>query len=270
MAEGWDDWDDDFGTTDNNQPMPTSTTSNDDYAWVDDNTQASSSFNGGDNQFSDWQEDSSQDTNWGTPQGTQQTLQGFETNSSMDDFGDFGGAEIENNNTKKFNLGLKQAGVIIAGGFILLALILYVISNINVSKKPTNTNSTQTNQQQQQNTNQNNSSQTSNQNNANEEASTPKTNKSDVALITVPKSTSVDYSGKIYEATGSVVNKTKYLCDNQLVYLIQVEIPFGSDTMTVNYFCGYNVYNNVATGDVVTVNYQQVSDTCFSVNTLVK
>lgn len=262
MADGWDNWDDGFGDTDN-QPMPTGTTSNDDYAWVDENTQASSSFSSEEDNFSDWQ-GASQDTDWGTSQDTKQVSQGFESNSSVDDFSDFG----DNNNTKKFNLNLKQAGIIIAGGFIMLALLLYIVSNINVSKKPmtTTNNSNQINQSQQQQ----NVPQSDSQVAQKEEVPISNTNKSDVSLITVPNNTSVDYSGKIYEATGSVVKKTKYLCENQLVYLIQVEIPFGSDNMTVNYFCGYNVYNNVATGDVVTVNYQQVSDTCFSVNTLVK
>ena len=118
MAEGWDDWDDSFGTADNNQPMPTSTTSNDDYAWVDDNTQASSSFNGEESQLSNWQEDDfSQDlsnNDWSTSQSSNDDWSDFSSNSDVND--------------KKFNLNLKQAGVIIAVGFILLALVLYIIN----------------------------------------------------------------------------------------------------------------------------------------------
>lgn len=237
------DFEDDWGE----QPMPTSTPSEDNYIWDDSSSQDNSGFEGGTGQFDGWQGGSQiQDT------------------GNINDIDDFSGATTP---TNRFNLSMKQAGVVIAGGFIVLALVLYFISNININKKPRQSNQVPTQQTQQQPV-----QQTQQQPMQQTEAQPTQqpVSKSDVALVNVPNNTQVDYSGKIYEATGSVTNKSRYLTNNQLVYLIQVEIPFGSESMVVNYFCGYNVYNSVNSGDVVTVNYQQVSDTCFSVNTLIK
>ena len=170
------------------------------------------------------------------------------TQIDVDNFGDFGGAEL--NSGKKVSLNLKSAGMLIAVSFVLLAIVLFAINSINA--KPASKPQQQQGQQQTQ-----------------PQAQT-KPAKSDVSLIPVPSTTQVDYSGKIYEATGTVTSKSKYLCGNQVVYLIKVEIQMGGSAMNISYFCGYNVYNGVSNGDVVTVKYQQVSDACFSVNTISK
>lgn len=261
MSDNWDDWEDDFGSA-NNQPTPTATTSNDDYAWVDDSSQDNSSLNGGVSQASNWQEDFPDDSS------NQGYTRGNEINGSdSTDFNDFSNNEIENNVTnRRFNLNMKQAGIVIAGGFVVLALLLYILNNINFSKKPVPQQAYNNEATQQQSSNTAPQEQPAQQ----AQVQTQPTVKSDVSLITVPKDTTIDYSGKIYEATGMVTDKQKYLCDNQVVYLIKVDIQMGTNSMSANYFCGYNVFNSVSVGDVVTVNYQQVSDTCFSVNTLVK
>ena len=197
MAEGWDDWNDGFEDI-SSQSIPTNTTSNDDYAWVDDNTQASSSFNGEESQLSNWQEDDfSQDlsnNDWSTSQSSNDDWSTSNSSnddwstsqSSNDDWGDF--SSNSDVNDKKFNLNLKQAGVIIAVGFILLALILYIINSINISKKPADINQQQ---EQQQSVSQSNTV----NNQVNEGVSNTSTNKSDVGLVSVPNNASIDYSG---------------------------------------------------------------------------
>lgn len=93
---------------------------------------------------------------------------------------------------------------------------------------------------------------------------------SDGKMTELPADTQIDYSGSLYETTGTVHNKIKYLEDSQVVYCIQVSAKIGDSSKLINYYCGYNVFSGVQEGDTVTVSYQVVSDTCYSVNTISK
>lgn len=89
-------------------------------------------------------------------------------------------------------------------------------------------------------------------------------------MMELPADTQVDYSGSLYETQGTVHNKIKYLENSQVVYCVQINAKIGESSKLVNYYCGYNVYSSVEEGDTVSVSYQVVSDTCYSVNTISK
>ena len=93
---------------------------------------------------------------------------------------------------------------------------------------------------------------------------------SDNGMVTIPGSTSLDYSSNVTQAQGVVSSLTRYLQDGQVIYCVNLDISVGATTTPVHYYCGYNVYSQVSVGDILNVEYQQVSDNCFSVCTISK
>lgn len=148
-------------------------------------------------------------------------------------------------------LGYKMVAVIVAGVFVILALILLGLGNMNITKKK----QTQTNQQTQ------TSQQTQN---------TQQVDKDSVSLVEIPNNYSLDYNGQVYEANGTVVDKVKYLIGNQVVYDVVINISVGSSSERVNFYCNYSSFSAVNIGDLVTVKYQQVQEGYISVNEIVK
>ena len=80
----------------------------------------------------------------------------------------------------------------------------------------------------------------------------------------------MDYTGDVYEASGKVTAKTKYLDGHQVVYLLEISLVFGSTTETVDFWCSYSTWTAVRVGDVVQTTYQQVSDGYISLNSVTK
>lgn len=102
----------------------------------------------------------------------------------------------------------------------------------------------------------------------NSQTSTPAANTT--SFIEIPTETTLNYDGDVYSANGIVKAKTKYLYGNQVVYCISLDITAGSATQEVNYFCNYSSFTAVKSGDMVTVDYQQVADGYISVNSISK
>lgn len=151
------------------------------------------------------------------------------------------------------NFGYKTVGVVVALALVIIAFILLSLSSISLVKKEDNNNNrtTRVETQTQSNTKvQNNTSVTS--------------------LTNIPPSTYMDYSNPIVSSQGVVSKLSKYLQDGQVIYCIDLSISLGVSSTTVHYYCGYNTFSQVSVGDVLTVDYQQVSETCFSVCTISK
>lgn len=149
---------------------------------------------------------------------------------------------------------VKFVGIALAGVILVVALIFAVIDGIKVKPKAPSSNAT---------------SQQVVQESTGVPASTV-SNSADISLIYVPESTTMNYSGDVYEATGTVTSKDKYVQNHQVIYCVQIKLAVGSSTEVVNFYCNYAAYNAVKTGDLVLVKYQQVSDSFISVNEVTK
>lgn len=163
-------------------------------------------------------------------------------------------------------LGFKAVAIILAVALVIGVILLMTIDKLSVTKKKPVQQQTQqvTSQQiQTQGTTESISS------SRNEEATTS-SSKEVNGLVELPADTALSYNNELLSATGVVHDKVRYLSDNQVVYCIKIVLSFGGSKEIVSYYCGYNVFDSVDTGDMVTVQYQQVTNSCFSVNTISK
>lgn len=168
------------------------------------------------------------------------------------------------------SFGYKTVGIVVALGLVILALIVLGLSNIKLVKKTNENNQAQVQQEQQaSNTGSNTTVPTSTESASNTE-STNQQSSSTTSLINIPSNTYMDYSNKAIQAQGVVTSLSKYLQDGQVIYCINLDITMGTATNTVHYYCGYNVFKQVEVGDILNVEYQQVSETCYSVCTISK
>lgn len=89
-------------------------------------------------------------------------------------------------------------------------------------------------------------------------------------LVEVPADTSVNYNTEILNSQGQVQNKTKFLYENQLIHCIEISMQLNGINTIVRYYCGYSAFSSVNIGDTISVQYQKVSDGCYSVVTITK
>ena len=169
----------------------------------------------------------------------------------------------EETNTKVPKLRYKSVGILLAVVLVFLAVIVMGISNINVKKKSNSSSYNNT-----QNNVANNNTVTETQ------APTQVQNQGSVTssdnLVALGNDVKIDYSSSNLFATGVISNMTRYLRGNQVVYCIDINMTIGGSSTVIYYYCGYNVYSQLKIGDIVTVEYQQVSDKCFTVCTIKK
>lgn len=149
---------------------------------------------------------------------------------------------------KEVNLGYKTVGAILAGIFIVVAIVLICMSNIHIKKKPaSNTQTVQTTQ---------NTSTTQ----ASTEGSVVQ-NQNGVSLIEVGSDVKMTYNENILETSGVITSKKIFLDKKQLLYCIGINVVGNN----INYYCNYGSYTSVSVGDQVTVKYQLVDDDYISV-----
>lgn len=146
-------------------------------------------------------------------------------------------------NLPPINMGYKTVGIVVAVILVAIALIIYSISNMSANKATQQTQQPVVEQQQEEE--------------PQEQQSTGGTD-----FKEVPEETNIDYSKDIISAQGTVSSMRRYLQDSQVIYCIDLNISMGQ---IVHYYCGYDVFKQVKVGDVLKVQYQQVSDTCYSV-----
>ena len=180
-----------------------------------------------------------------------------------------------------FNFGYKTVGVVVAVGLILIAFVILFLSKLDLVKKPVDTPQPVQVQQEQQQLQQQQEVQQETQVQQQEtqiEASQPQIDNyqeysessSDNGFVSIPDSTSLDYSSNVTQAQGVVSSLSRYLQDGHVIYCVNLDISIGTSTTPVHYYCGYNVYKQISVGDILNVEYQQVSDNCFSVCTISK
>lgn len=99
--------------------------------------------------------------------------------------------------------------------------------------------------------------------------------------VTVPKSVPTDsgvggwveldnstlvYSDNAMEVNGVVSNKKVFRnSGGQLIYLLEVTVVIGEDSVVLEQYCSYGVYTSIALSDVVKVKYIMVSDSLVAI-----
>jgi preprotein translocase subunit SecG len=203
-----------------------------------------------------------QDNSWGDlPQGGSwdSTTQNNDWGSPSSDFQDNNWSQSENSQTSDtqnpdvnsnrapIKFGSKTTAIILAGIFLVLALVFVIFNSIRLKgdneQAPTQQGSS------------NNNTQVSTNNSG---------------LIEIPNNIALDYNGDIYSTTATVKNKVKYKDDKQVVYCVVLYVNFGTVAESWNYYCGYNAYNSVKLGDVVVVEYQSPQEGYVSINKVSK
>ena len=81
----------------------------------------------------------------------------------------------------------------------------------------------------------------------------------------IAENVSIQYNSDVLTSSGVVKDKTRYLLGNQLIYDIVIEIPTGTATASMHYYCGKDAYDTVSKGTTVTVEYQVADDNYYSI-----
>lgn len=146
---------------------------------------------------------------------------------------------------KNFSFNYKQASLIIAGICVFLALIMFGMSKIHFVN-----NATQ-------------------QQNVSKEASDVESNATgSKTLKYVPNTTVMNYDSDVITSSGKVVKKDKYLLGQQVIYDLVIEIPAGTETLSLHYYCSQDVFDKMYENTAVTVNYQVASDNYYSIKSV--
>ena len=174
------------------------------------------------------------------------------------------------------NFSMKTVALIIAGGLIVIALLLFGIDKIKINKKTATPSTQQTATVTQQvggSQASDNSSQVQtsgdSQTQATQKATTDKSVNS-ATLVEIPNSTSLTYGKDTLKANGKVVDKKKYVQGSQIIYCIDITIVVGTSSETISYYCTGATFNQVAKDDILIVSYTQVNDTYLSITSIEK
>lgn len=163
-------------------------------------------------------------------------------------------------------MGYKKTGVIAFIALVLLALVIYGLSRVSVTKtqskpstkssdvKSSEVTSEPTSKKDTSSTKSEDTSQKSEDASSDTESTAPEL----VSGWTEVNTSSISYSSREISETGSVLSKRAFLTDaNQVVYLVQIKVD-GKD-LVLDYYCGYNAFSSVVKNEKVTVVYKTVS-----------
>ena len=155
------------------------------------------------------------------------------------------GQEQRESKIKNFNFNYKQASLIIAGICVFLALIIFGMSKIHFVN-----NATQ-------------------QQNISKEASNVESNATgSKTLKYVPNTTAMNYDSDVITSSGKIAKKDKYLLGQQLIYDLVIEIPAGTETLSLHYYCSQDIFDKMYENTAVTVDYQVASDNYYSIKSV--
>lgn len=235
----------------------------DDFNWGETSVEDTNTNPFADDDFFSTPDEDSVDV-FSDPQGGSENIWSDEPLPNNDDVQGINDQEVFTQPHQKSPLGYKAVAGIIVVFIVVLALFLMFVDRISVTKKPVPQQ--QTTQMTQQ----------TNNNNADTSKITPDNSQkvdngtSTGGMQELPSNVTANYTGDLYEATGVIHDKVKYLENSQVVYCLEIKTNIGDKSKIVKYYCGYNTFDSVDTGDTVKVTYQLVSDTCYSVNTISK
>ncbi len=146
---------------------------------------------------------------------------------------------------REVNLSSKKAGVLLCVVLVILAFIIFAVSQIDFSKKstppPVNTKPVESVQP------------------SNTPTQAPSIDLKNT-LTPIPNNLELDYTGEVYEAKGVVTSKSRYLNGTQVLHSVDITLTFGSNTEIVSYYTTIATYNSVNIGDSLNVSYQTPQD----------
>ena len=155
------------------------------------------------------------------------------------------GQEQQDSKIHNFNFNYKQVSLIIAGICVFLALIIFGMSKIHFVN-----NATQ-------------------QQNISKEASNVESNATgSKTLKYVPNTTAMNYDSDVITSSGKIAKKDKYLLGQQLIYDLVIEIPAGTETLSLHYYCSQDIFDKMYENTAVTVDYQVASDNYYSIKSV--
>ena len=155
------------------------------------------------------------------------------------------GQEQRESNIHNFNFNYKQASLIIAGICVFLALIIFGMSKIHFVNNVTQ------------------------QQNISKEASNVESNATgSKTLKYVPNTTAMNYDSDVITSSGKIAEKDKYLLGQQLIYDLVIEIPAGTETLSLHYYCSQDIFDKMYENTAVTVDYQVASDNYYSIKSV--
>ena len=155
------------------------------------------------------------------------------------------GQEQREGKIHNFNFNYKQASLIIAGICVFLALIIFGMSKIHFVN-----NATQ-------------------QQNISKEVSNVESNATgSKTLKYVPNTTAMNYDSDVITSSGKIAKKDKYLLGQQLIYDLVIEIPAGTETLSLHYYCSQDIFDKMYENTAVTVDYQVASDNYYSIKSV--
>ena len=163
---------------------------------------------------------------------------------------------LKEHDPKKLSVSYGALGLIIILVCIILAIIIFATDNDGKSGNP------KPNVQQQ--------TQQTIKPTESASSSTPGTSEGSVTLVEIPTDIYLNYTGDVLDASGTVINKTKYVLGHQVLYCITIRVAVGASAEDISYYCNYASYASVGVGDLVFIKYQQVSDGFISINSITK
>lgn len=191
-------------------------------------------------------------------------------------------------------MGSKKVGIIVCIVCILLALIIFGISNIKVTPKKSTERVADTSV----GVSATSVSKTEKSNNAKTETqvaeeattvavateqaqaqTTPQTekennqgvvNEGDINLSRITAENKLSYAGAEQRSYGKVVEKTCYLSGNQIIYCLHIETVMGTAGEVVEYYCAYNVYEDISVGTELELTYKQTTTNTFAIMSVTK
>lgn len=84
----------------------------------------------------------------------------------------------------------------------------------------------------------------------------------------VPNTTAMNYDSDVITSSGKIAKKDKYLLGQQLIYDLVIEIPAGTETLSLHYYCSQDIFDKMYENTVVTVDYQVASDNYYSIKSV--
>lgn len=249
-SSDWEDWDS-FDDNNNGNSQQTDSSPQSSFGWDDEPSSEEQQ-----NNFADFGDDESQDNlteYWDSQQSSSDNYIPEDTPVNQN---------TPHEQQVKVNLGYKSVGLVLGGIFILLALILLVLSKTKI-RKADNVQQPVSQVTQQSGVSQEQPQETI--------TSTPiKSDIDSVSLLKIPSDLTLNYSGDVFEANGTVTGKERYLQGSQVVYCISIKIALGSVSQDVKYYCNYASYNQVNKGDLLIIKYQIPQEGYISINEIAK
>ena len=161
-------------------------------------------------------------------------------------------------------MSYKKTGIILGIVLVLVAVLVFMISKIEVTPKKEQPKQSQSSVSTSEIKNEGVTT-TESLGTTTEETQQSVESESGLSFVKITAEDRLDYSGVEQTTTGVVKSKTCYLIGNQVTYALEIEATMGTETKIIHHFCTYTAYDSIAVGDMLSILYQQTTTNTFSV-----